>query len=95
MNLEISDKARKFLDKKSASVITVGLIIAGCCVEIGEPVISIGVPKDDPSKYDYFKVDDYEVYFFKKPSLIDGNVTIDTHKFLGMESLQVKGVKYM
>lgn len=95
MNLEISEKAKKYLTKKSAKTVTVGLIIAGCCVEIGEPAISLGQPKDDVAKYDFFEVDGYGVYFFKNPSLVDGNVTLDTSKFLGIESLSIKGVKYM
>lgn len=94
MILEISDKARAFLKRKKASEVTVGLIIAGCCVEVGEPNVTIGKPKDEVEKYDIFDMDDYTVYFFKNPSLKDGTVVIDTSKFIGIESLSVKGLKY-
>jgi len=94
MKIEISDKAKAFINKKKATTITVGLVIAGCCVEIGEPNVTVGAPQKDKDKYDFFEVEEMQVYFFKNPSLKDGKVLIDTHKFLGMESLTVKGLKY-
>ncbi|MDK2866351.1 MAG: hypothetical protein PWP51_2287 [Clostridiales bacterium] len=95
MQIEISEKARLYLDKKNAKILTVGLVIAGGCVEIGEPNAVVGEPKDDVRKYDVFNVEDYTVYFYKNPSLKSDTVTIDTHKFLGMESLAVKGLKLL
>ncbi|MBS7525451.1 hypothetical protein KHM83_02025 [Fusibacter paucivorans] len=95
MQIEISEKAKNYLDKKKSNILTVGLVIAGACVEIGEPNVTIGEPKDDVSKYDVFNVENYTVYFYKNPSLKTDTVTIDTSKFLGMESLSVKGLKLM
>jgi len=94
MKIEISDKAKAFINKKKSSSVTVGLVIAGCCVEIGEPNVTVGEPQKDKDKYNYFEVEDFNVYFFKNPSLKDNKVIIDTQKFLGMESLTVKGLKY-
>jgi hypothetical protein len=95
MQIEISEKAKAYLSKKNASVLTVGLVIAGACVEIGEPNVTVGEPKDEIGKYDVFNVESYTIYFYKNPSIKNETVTIDTSKFLGMESLTVKGLKLM
>lgn len=95
MNITLTDKAKKYLEKKNMSTVTVDLFVAGCCIEIGEPTVTIGKPKEKIEKFDKFEIDEYTIYLFKGADIKPRGLVINARKFLGMESLEVDGIKLM
>lgn len=95
MIIEISDKAKSYLESKDVNEITVDLIMGGNEIMVGEPKVIEGKPTHIHEKYDTFEVDGYVVHFYEHPSVAGETVTIDAKSFLGRESLKVKGLKYM
>lgn len=91
MEIIISDKAKQYLEKKNAKTITIDLYIAsGCCIEIGEPTVSLGEPKEKIGKFEKFDVDEYTIYLFKGANFKNDIVNIEYKKFLGRESLEAE-----
>lgn len=95
MKIVITDKAKKYLDKKGGKVLTIDLLIAGCCIEIAEPIAKIGLPNNDQHKFDVLEVDGYTVYFLRGIDAIDDCLTVNISKFFGVEALEVKGIKLL
>lgn len=95
MKIVLTDKARSYLENKKANTVTIDLIIAGGCIEIGEPSVSIGQPLEGTDKFDRFEIEGYTVYLFKGADIRKSGLQIDIKKFLGMQSLNVTGIKLM
>jgi hypothetical protein len=95
MRIVISDKAKKYLEKKGEKVLTIDLLIAGCCIEIAEPIAKLGPPNTDQHKFDLFEEDGYSVYFLRGIDAKDDCLTIALNKFFGVEALEVKGIKLL
>jgi hypothetical protein len=95
MKIKITDNAIKYLEKKKEKIITIDLFVAGCCVEIGEPIIKLGTPPQDLHKYNVFYEGEYTIYFYKGADVREEGITITLNKFLGMESLEVKGINLL
>jgi hypothetical protein len=95
MKISLTDKARSYLEKKNAQTVTIDLIVAGGCIEIGEPSVSIGEPLEGINKFDSFEIDGYTLYIFKGADIRKSGLLIDAKKFIGMESLKVTGIRLM
>jgi hypothetical protein len=95
MRIVITDKAKKYLEKKGEKVLTIDLLIAGCCLEIAEPIAKFGPPSNDQHKFDLFEEEDYKVHFLRGIDAKDNCLTITLNKFFGIEALEVKGIKLL
>lgn len=95
MNITLNDKAKKYLEKKNMKIVTVDLYVAGCCIEIGEPTVAAGEPVEDINKFDRFQADGYTVYLFKGADVKKNGLVINAKKFLGMESMNVSGLRLL
>lgn len=95
MNIRLTDKAKKYLEKKNMGTVTVDLFVAGCCIEIGEPTVTAGEPLEGMDKFDRFEIDGYTVYLFKGADVKNKGLVITAKKFLGMQSLEVTGLRLL
>lgn len=95
MTIEISKKAKDYLENQHTHEVTVDLILGGNEIIVGETKVSAGKPTDIHEKYEAYEVDGYVVYMYENPGIVGETVTIDAKTFFGHESLKVKGLKYM
>lgn len=95
MNITLTDKAKKYLEKKNSKTITIDLYVAGCCIEIGEPMVRPGEPLEDINKFDIFESDGYKFYIFKGADIKANGLVINSKKFLGFETMEVKGLRLL
>jgi len=95
MRFVITEKAKNYLEKKGEKVLTIDLLIAGCCLEIAEPIAKLGPPNNDLHKFDLLEEDGYRVYFLRGIDAKDNCLTITLNKFFGIEALEVKGIKLL
>lgn len=95
MRVVITNKAKRYLERKNEKVLTIDLLIAGCCIEIAETIAKIGPPNSDQHKFDVFEVDGYTVYFLRGIDAFDDCLTVTVSKFFGIEAMEVKGFKLL
>jgi hypothetical protein len=95
MNITLTDKAKKYLEKKNAKTVTIDLYVAGCCIEIGEPTVRPGEPIKNMKKFDIFEFGGYTFYLFKGADVKKKGLVINAKKFLGMESMNVSGLRLL
>ena len=93
MNIKIDSKAIKHIRSKDADTITIDLLIGGCCIEVGEPIVYTGMPKEDLSKYTKHKISSLDVYLYKGAEPKVKAITVTYKNFLGFKSLGVEGIK--
>ena len=93
MNIKIDSKAIKHIRNKDADTITIDLLVAGACIEVGEPIVYIGMPKDDLSKYTKHRISSLDVYLYKGAEPKVKAITVTYKNFLGFKSLGVEGIK--
>jgi len=95
MKIIITDKAKKYLERKGGKVLTIDLLIAGCCIEIAETIAKIGPPNNDQHKFEVLEIEDYTIYYLRGIDAIDDCLTVTISKFFGIEALEVKGIKLL
>lgn len=92
MKIIIDEKAKKFLNNKNNSVITVD--VKGCSSWSGtvfKPMASLGKPLD-VEKYTLENVDGIDVYLMNGIKAVNDTVNVSTMSFLFMENLVVNGI---
>ncbi|MDW7669082.1 MAG: CC/Se motif family (seleno)protein [Bacillota bacterium] len=93
MNIKIDSKAIKYIRSKDADTITVDLMVGGACIEVGEPIVYIGIPKEPVAKYTKHRISSIDVYLYKGAEPKVKSITITYKNFLGFKSLGVEGIK--
>jgi hypothetical protein len=93
MNIKIDSKALEYIKSKDADTITIDLHVGGACIEVGEPIVYIGLPKEPVEKYNKHTVSSIDVYLYKGAEPKVKSVTVTYKNFLGFKSLGVEGIK--
>lgn len=91
MNIIIDERAKKLIYKKSVDkIITLGIYQPNnCWVQVQEPSVEIGRPKDDEKHYETLLVDEITVYCDKTIFNLNESVEIKVASYLGIKYLKV------
>ncbi|CAM3466348.1 CC/Se motif family (seleno)protein [Halomonas lysinitropha] len=89
MTIEVTPRAREWLNKKGG-VATVRLSPRrGCCGGRADIAVAEARPPDSPERYVRLEFEDMTLYV--DPTLVDQGLTLDAEGFLGLKHLFVEG----
>lgn len=92
MEVVITEKAKKYIDKKNRKIITVDLFLSNSGIEAALPYVYMEKPKEDINRYDKFEVEDIIVYVYKCANTKRGKIIITLSSFFFYKSLEVEGI---
>ena len=92
MKILINDKAKKMILKKSKDrVITLDIYQPNhCWVQVQEPSVEIGTPKEAERHYEVIVIDDITVYCDRTIYTLNDQVETKVASYLGIKYLKVE-----
>lgn len=95
MNIIISEQAKTYLKKKNINCLTLNMARTGlCCGSVSTPTVEYTEPTA-LNDYDYFLVDNINVYIDRLAKLEVGELKFVFKNLLTLKYIDVEGIKLM